>query len=189
MPNTDGYEAQALRTLVGAKFCVENISFDEFIKLLTEMIDVTNKLDRIKRIIFYGQNKGESKVTINESLKGKHIIWSESEQNIIHAVIGIATESGELIRALKNFLYEKHFPTGKNIDWVNFGEEGGDLCWYMAVMADALGITIGDMMDANIKKLYRRYPKGFTAEKAINRNLKEEREILEKELDNPSDKD
>jgi NTP pyrophosphatase (non-canonical NTP hydrolase) len=93
---------------------------------------------------------------------------------LLHASIGITTESGELADLLK-----KHIFYGKPLDTVNAVEECGDLLWYVALACDALGVTIGEVMERNIAKLRTRYPDKFTSDAAINRDLEAERRALE----------
>jgi NTP pyrophosphatase (non-canonical NTP hydrolase) len=98
---------------------------------------------------------------------------------ILHSTMGISTESGELLDAIK-----KHVFYGKKLDFINIKEELGDLFWYIAVLCDDLNIDIGGILNKNIEKLKSRYPNRFTEESAINRDLKKEREILEDTLSN-----
>ena len=49
------------------------------------------------------------------------------EANMFHMNIGVVTEIGELLDPFK-----KSFAYGKEIDWVNVGEELADICWYIA---------------------------------------------------------
>lgn len=95
-------------------------------------------------------------------------------QRLLHAGIGLATESGEFLDALK-----KHVFYGKELDTVNLAEEMGDLFWYCALIADELGVDFADVMSTNIAKLKARYGDKFTEEKAEKRNLSVERKILE----------
>jgi uncharacterized protein YabN with tetrapyrrole methylase and pyrophosphatase domain len=62
---------------------------------------------------------------------------------------------------------------------VNLAEEMGDLFWYIAVICDALEVSFEDVMERNIAKLKARYGDKFTEHAATNRNLEEERRILE----------
>lgn len=95
---------------------------------------------------------------------------------LLHAAMGLCTESGELLDNLK-----KHFFYGKPIDRTNLIEEAGDLLWYVAILADVLGMkTFNEIFQRNIAKLKTRYPEKFTEEKAENRNITEERATLEK---------
>ena len=95
-------------------------------------------------------------------------------QRLLHAGIGLATESGEFLDALK-----KHMFYGKELDTVNLAEEMGDLFWYCALIADELGVDFADVMATNIAKLKARYGDKFSEDKAEHRNLNKERQILE----------
>lgn len=99
---------------------------------------------------------------------------NKSTGRLLHGAIGIATESGELLDALK-----RHLMYGKDLDRVNMGEEIGDLCWYMAIVLDELGLSFEDVMQKNIAKLSKRYPEKFTEHQALHRDLVEERKTLE----------
>ena len=101
-------------------------------------------------------------------------IASVRNQRLLHAGIGLATESGEFLDALK-----KHIFYGKELDTVNLGEEVGDLFWYCAIIADELEIHFDEVMNRNIAKLKARYGEKFTEAAAQHRNLKVERDILE----------
>ncbi len=94
----------------------------------------------------------------------------------LHSAMGICTEAGELMDALKKFIFY-----GKDLDVVNVKEELGDLNWYIALMCDNLNISLEDIWETNIEKLAARYPDKFTEKDALNRNLNKERKILEGE--------
>lgn len=47
--------------------------------------------------------------------------------------------------------------------------EIGDLIWYAAQAADALGLTLSEVLQANLEKLARRYPDGFSARSSLER--------------------
>jgi NTP pyrophosphatase (non-canonical NTP hydrolase) len=94
---------------------------------------------------------------------------------ILHAAMGVSTESAEILDAVK-----KHIFYGKTLDKVNLFEEAGDIFWYLAILADELGFDFEDAMDTNIKKLKVSYENGFTENRAITRNLNNERTELEK---------
>lgn len=94
---------------------------------------------------------------------------------ILHGSLGLVTESAELQDTLK-----KHLFYGKILDRVNLKEEIGDVLWYCSILLDALDTNYEEVMERNIEKLKARYGEKFSEEKAINRNLDVEREILEK---------
>ena len=95
-------------------------------------------------------------------------------KRLLHAGIGLSTESGEFLDALK-----KHIFYGKELDKVNLAEEMGDLFWYMAIVADELGFEFEEVMEKNISKLKARYGEKFTEEAAEKRDLERERKILD----------
>jgi NTP pyrophosphatase (non-canonical NTP hydrolase) len=92
----------------------------------------------------------------------------------LHMVMGISTEAGELLDA-----YKKHFAYGKELDVVNVGEEIADIMWYVSNLCRIKGINLEEILQRNIDKLKARYPDKFSQEKALNRNLDKERDILE----------
>lgn len=101
-----------------------------------------------------------------------------SKERLIHAQMGMQTECAEFTDALKKSLFY-----GKKLDAVNLKEELGDLMWYMAIAMDELGTDFQTEADRVIKKLKHRYPKEFTKDKAENRDLKGERDLLEQKQD------
>lgn len=95
--------------------------------------------------------------------------------NQMHMIIGISTEAGELLDA-----YKKNFAYNKPLDKINVAEEIGDQMWYIANLCRILNLNLEEILQNNIDKLRARYPEKFTEEKANNRNLEEERKILNK---------
>jgi NTP pyrophosphatase (non-canonical NTP hydrolase) len=131
-------------------------------------------LDEVKKHIFYGRNlsQGNPMTTgINiKSLEG--LQDSPYNIDILHGIFGIATESGELLEALVKFA------NGDQLDQKNLLEEIGDVFWYCAIILKRLGFTFEEAMEANINKLAKRFPDGFTEFHAINRDLNAESEVL-----------
>lgn len=93
---------------------------------------------------------------------------------LLHALLGMVTEIGEIADVLKQRLVY-----GKPMDEVNLVEEHGDESWYMAIFLDALGSDWDTSWTRNIAKLRERFPKKFEAAQALNRDLAAERRALE----------
>lgn len=81
-----------------------------------------------------------------------------------NAVYGLNGESGEVIDLLK-----KHEFQGHDLDHKKIIDEAGDVCWYLALLASALGVSLEQVMQHNIEKLIKRYPDGFDKNRSINR--------------------
>jgi len=98
--------------------------------------------------------------------------------DLLHGAIGLCTEVGELQDQVK-----RHMFYGKPLDVVNIEEELGDIMWFCAIICKSLDLSLDVILQKNIAKLRARYPEKFTEEKAdmANRNLKEERKVLERE--------
>ena len=106
-------------------------------------------------------------MTINEyqQLAMKTLNPALSEKDIlINGVMGLCGESGEAIDIVKKWLAQGH-----ELDKEKLKKELGDICWYLAETATALGCDLEDIMAANIEKLRKRYPEGFDTEKSVNR--------------------
>lgn len=102
--------------------------------------------------------------------------YIKGNERLLHAGVGLATETGEFLDAIKKTVFY-----GRELDRVNLKEELGDILWYIAIAMDELGTDFETEMNRNIEKLEQRYPEKFTFEKSENRDLNKEREILEKE--------
>jgi NTP pyrophosphatase (non-canonical NTP hydrolase) len=100
---------------------------------------------------------------------------SSDSIRLLHAAMGMQTEVAEFTDMLK-----KHIFYGKPLDLINLKEELFDTTWYMAIALDVLEGSFEEGFQKNIDKLKARYPEKFSEEKAINRDLKKERSILEK---------
>ena len=95
--------------------------------------------------------------TLNPNLDPKDVL--------INGVMGLCGESGEAIDIVKKWLAQGH-----ELDKEKLAKELGDIAWYLAETAYALGIPLEDILQANIDKLRKRYPEGFDKERSINRN-------------------
>ena len=94
--------------------------------------------------------------------------------SLLHSCMGICTESGELMDAVK-----KTIVYGKALDVVNVKEEIGDLFWYIGLLCNSLGLSFEEIWETNIAKLRKRYPQNFTEAAALDRDLSAERSVLE----------
>lgn len=101
---------------------------------------------------------------------------------LLHSIIGLMGEIGELATALEN-----HVWYGKPFDRVDFKEEFGDLAWYLAEGTTALDYPLDHVLRSNSEKLRARFPEKFEEVLAAeeNRDRAKEREILEQDTPPP----
>ena len=75
-----------------------------------------------------------------------------------YLALGLCGEAGELANLVKK--HERH---GKPFDPDRVADELGDVLWYLAVAAQAAGISLDELANRNVDKLRARYPEGFFA--------------------------
>ena len=89
----------------------------------------------------------------------------ESMENpILNGVLGLGGETGECEDMLKKHLFQGH-----ELDKTKMAKELGDVAWYLALTAYAIGYSLEDIFRMNIEKLRARYPNGFDAEQSLHR--------------------
>jgi NTP pyrophosphatase (non-canonical NTP hydrolase) len=83
---------------------------------------------------------------------------------VLNGVMGLCGEAGECIDVVK-----KHMFQGHTLDREKLIDEASDCLWYLAEMAEGLGIPLSEIAAHNIEKLRKRYPNGFEVKKSIRR--------------------
>lgn len=78
--------------------------------------------------------------------------------------LGLAGEAGEVADMLKKAIYHEHPLTQDEL-----AKELGDVLWYLSNLAYICGIPLTQIMELNIEKLQKRYPKGFSFEDSLKR--------------------
>ena len=125
-----------------------------------ELIDALKYLEHLKAVT-------GDKLTANDYQRMAMRTAGEYKTNydqLRNAAYGLNGEAGEVIDLLKKHEFQGHdLPDEKLID------ECGDVLWYCALLADALGFTLEQVMNRNIDKLRKRYPDGFDKNRSINR--------------------
>lgn len=152
-----------------------NESIVDLLAALHELKQYAEYIDGYKKLLYYGK---ERKPVNQEELDYSKIDFNDFQVQkkirVLHAIIGIVTEAGELVEALEKSLVEQ-----TDFDDVNLLEEAGDIYWYLALLLDATNNNMDECLNRNIAKLAARYPEKFTEYHATNRKLDDERKILE----------
>lgn len=162
------YIEDAHRTL-SPQYYPQHVDDATFFELLRNIVIRSNKLDKMKKSLFYGKANTDH-VANYPVTDGSGTV----PVNVIHGIIGTITEASELGEALI-----KSMDGGQPIDLVNVAEELGDIFWYAALIAKEAGLTFEEIQAKNIAKLKARYPEKFESNLAENRDLENERKVLE----------
>lgn len=105
-------------------------------------------------------------MTINEYQALAMRTAEEKGRTWSNVALGLCGESGEVADIIKKYLHQGHpLDRGRLLD------EIGDVAWYLALAATVAGVTLEEVLQANIDKLMGRYPEGFDPEKSIHREV------------------
>lgn len=85
-------------------------------------------------------------------------------ERLSNGVMGLCGEAGEVIDIVKKAQFQGH-----ELDIEHIAEELGDLAWYLAITAAAIGKGLDEIFAANVEKLRKRYPEGFDSERSVHR--------------------
>jgi NTP pyrophosphatase (non-canonical NTP hydrolase) len=103
-------------------------------------------------------------------VKSEEQIHDEStptDMGLIHMIMGISGEAGELLDTIK-----KHVIYHKPLDVTNIVEELGDIEFYLEGLRQCINISRVDILAFNMSKLSKRYPQGYSDNAAQERKDK-----------------
>lgn len=99
-----------------------------------------------------------------------HDSLSSKDTMVLWNIIGLLGESSELAELLLDYDLEPCRDTGIYSDaHQEWTKELGDVAWYHAAIATKLGLKISGIQQANIEKLKKRFPEGFTTQDSVAR--------------------
>lgn len=85
-------------------------------------------------------------------------------EHLLNGILGLSGEAGECADLVK----KRIFQDGREIG-AKLLDELGDVLWYVAETASAMGWRLDDVAEHNRQKLLVRYPEGFSAERSLHR--------------------
>ena len=98
-------------------------------------------------------------MTLDEFQRGalRTVNGSLNERDrLLDAAAGLSEEASEVLGLVRKQVFQ-----GRVIDKSRLAEELGDVLWCLAVAAESLGLSLGDIAEANQAKLNARHPNGF----------------------------
>ena len=148
----------------------------ELLNEFRELMCVCDRLDLLKKHLFYGKPACSHRDAAAAPLSEDVLQRFQDPQIVrtLHAILGMATESGEIVWPLVN-----HIRNGAVLDITNLFEEQGDQFWYHGLLCKIWNVPFLNTLTRNIAKLFKRYPEKFTETHAIHRDLQAERTVLE----------
>ena len=108
-------------------------------------------------------------MTINEyqaaALRTAQTDKLTANELLLNSALGLCGESGEVADLLKKYHFQGH-----NLDLDHVAKELGDIAWYLAVGAYAIGYDLETILQTNVDKLEARYPNGFSTDRSLHRD-------------------
>ena len=112
--------------------------------------------------MYWNYSRGERVVTLDEyeaaATRTLNPALGERER-LFDAAAGLAEEAGEVLGQVRKHLYQQ-----RPLDRERLTTELGDALWCLTIAARSIGVSLDDVARANIEKLRRRYPDGFSNE-------------------------
>lgn len=90
--------------------------------------------------------------------------YNSAINRLLNGVMGLNGEAGEVIDLVKKALFQGH--ELKKEDMI---QELGDVLWYIALCCETIDVSMEEVANANIVKLVKRYPDGFSNKDSIER--------------------
>lgn len=138
--------------------------------LENKKLDIINVVEEISDITWYLAILGRE---FNIPFKSSEII--EREENSMNIILNLVKNTCKILDMIKKKLFYN-----KIIDDSQFISITKSIMESVSIYANIYDIDIEKAFDVNIEKLRSRYGDKFSSHNAINRNIKEERNILEK---------
>jgi NTP pyrophosphatase (non-canonical NTP hydrolase) len=87
---------------------------------------------------------------------------------IVYPTLGLVNEAGELAGKIKKIFRDKEGVIGEE-DRQALKHELGDVLWYLTQICTELGLTLEDVAEANLEKLFSRLERGRIRGEGDNR--------------------
>lgn len=176
------YQAEAYKTC-SPHWNPQNVNLDNLKNNLQQFIDLCGVLNIYYKLLLRGKTPDQYGMVApaeGDSVAAYGGAIPYNEIDLVHGVLGSATEVGELAEVLLDML------NGKKPDRVNVVEEVGDMRWFLNLALRWAGVTDLECERINIDKLHGRHGSAFDIFGDANRDLARERSKLEQAVEPPA---
>ena len=103
-----------------------------------------------------------------QKLTGETAIYPGRGSNYTYPVLGLAGESGEVAEKFKKLIRDKNGVMDDEFK-AAVKKELGDVLWYVSAICSELNLSMNDVAEANIEKLFGRKERGTLQGSGDNR--------------------
>ena len=89
----------------------------------------------------------------------KTAVYPNAGNNFIYPTLGLSGEAGEVAEKIKKVIRDKEGVVDEE-QKKEIEKELGDVLWYVSQLASELGLSLEDIAEKNIEKLYSRMDRG-----------------------------
>lgn len=93
---------------------------------------------------------------------------SAHDPAFVAKILGLVGEAGEVAEKFKKIVRDKEGVVS-NEDRADIQKELGDVLWYISALADYLGLTLDEVAEKNLEKLFSRRDRGVQTGSGDNR--------------------
>jgi len=135
-------------------------------------------LDNYKKALYYNKIVNSQ---LAEEADRFPLCIEAPDADYLHAVLGIASEAGEIVEAFTKWRWRLVSDTlyDKQAVRPNVTEELGDLMWYVALLCRHFDLSLEEVFEKNITKLRLRYGDKFSESAAESRDLVSEAKVFD----------
>lgn len=158
----------------------QHVNQEALTNTLRQFIDLCGVMNVYYKLLLRGKTPDQFNLQmppLNESLAAHGGAIPSGEIDLVHGILGSATEVGELVEILLDLI------EGKPADRVNAIEETGDMRWFLNRVLRWADCSDFQCEQTNIDKLHGRHGTAFDIFKDANRDLQRERARLEQATD------
>ena len=95
-------------------------------------------------------------------------VYPAMGMNYSYPALGLVGEAGEVAEKIKKIIRDQDGKLTEE-NKVEIGKELGDVLWYIAIMAEEMGITLQQVAEDNLAKLMSRKERGVLGGSGDNR--------------------
>lgn len=108
------------------------------------------------------------KKAIQTELMEKSDELSANDPAFVAKLLGLVGEAGEVSEKFKKIIRDKNGVI-TDVDKTEIAKELGDVLWYVSALAEYLGISLEDVAQKNIEKVFSRKKRGMSQGSGDNR--------------------
>lgn len=133
-----------------------------------KLAKIANALGMEHTMLFFGKMREKMNADEYQQAAMRTAPDISPDDLLMNGVLGLCGESGECADLVKKCFYQGHV-----LDRQHLAKELGDVAWYLAITAMAIGYDLSTVLQMNVEKLKKRYPDGFTPENSIHRKAED----------------